>query len=34
MTWRQAAASFVVVSAIHLAISAAGYVLGVRKTVL
>jgi CDP-2,3-bis-(O-geranylgeranyl)-sn-glycerol synthase len=34
MTWRQAAASFVVVSAIHLAISGVGYALGIRKTVL
>lgn len=34
MTWRQAGASFVVVSALHLAISVAGYALGIRKSVL
>ena len=34
MTWRQVAASFVVVSAVHLAISGVGYALGIRKTVL
>jgi hypothetical protein len=34
MTWRQALASFLVVSAVHLAISGVGYALGVRKTVL
>jgi len=34
ITWREAVASFVVVAALHLAISVVGYALGVRKTVL